>query len=224
MSDECINMPMLTADGSNWINYCDCLVVILWVKKLADHLMNNTVTAHYITTSDVNGLTPTQCWADNEDLTLMILNASILDAIYTQVKGGTNIKAIWDALRLLFEGCSCNCIMDLTNKLQFLKCLEGDNLHTHFLDLTNLCEPLSAMGKSFSNENFAMILLRSLLDSYKMHTSSIVTSVDMTNTAITPTLVIHMLSDEYDNCMCAGTTGKPAKNEAFKSEEQGKGK
>jgi LTR polyprotein gag-polypeptide-like protein len=114
--------------------------------------------------------------------------------------------------------------MDLTNKLQFLKCSEGDNLCTHFLDLTNLCDQLLTMGKSFSNEDFATILLRSLLDSYKMQTSSIITLVDMTNTAILPALIICMLSDEYDNHVCASKAGNSANSEALKAEDQGKGK
>src|SRR5258707_5073629 len=114
--------------------------------------------------------------------------------------------------------------MDLMNKLQFLKCVEGDNLCTHFLDLTNLRDQLLTMGKSFSDEDFATILLRFLLDSYKMQVSSIITLADMTNTNIVPSLVICMLSDEYDNQVCTGTAGKTSKNEAFKSEDQGKGK
>src|SRR5229473_6671035 len=114
--------------------------------------------------------------------------------------------------------------MDLTNKLQFSKCAEGDNLRTHFLDLTNLRDQLSTMGKSFSDEDFATILLRSLPDSYKMQVSSIVTLVDITNTTILPSLVIRMLSDKYDNRVHAGIAGKSSKNEAFKSEDQGKGK
>ena len=132
-------------------------------------------------------------------MALVTLCTLIPDAIYTQVKGSNTVKALWNALKMLFEGCSCNRIMDLMNKLQFSKCLEGDNLCTHFLDLTNLCAQLLTMGKSFSDEDFATILLRSLPDSYKMQVSSIVTLVDMTNTTISPSLVICMLSDEYDN-------------------------
>src|SRR5260370_12776366 len=111
--------------------------------------------------------------------------------------------------------------MDLTNKLQFLKCLEGDNLCTHFLDFTNLCAQLLTMGKSFSDKDFATILLRSLPDSYKMQVSSIVTSVDMTNTTISPSLVIRMLSDEYNNHICADIASKSAKDETYKPQSQG---
>ncbi len=224
MSDKCIQMPMLATDGSNWVNYRDQLIVIFQFKKLEDHLVSNTVTRYYTDTGDVNGHTPAQRWADDEILTKIILNASIPDAIYTQVKGGATVKAIWDALKTLFEGWSRNRIMDLTNKLQFSKCAEGDNLRTHFLDLTNLRDQLSTMGKSFSDEDFATILLRSLPDSYKMQVSSIITLADMMNTDIAPSLVIRMLSDEYDNWVHAGTAGKTPKNEAFKSEDQGKGK
>ncbi len=224
MSDEHIQMPMLATDGSNWVNYRDRLIVIFQFKKLEDHLVSNTVTHYYTDTGDVNGCMPAQHWADDEILTKIILNASILDAIYTQVKGGATVKAIWDTLKTLFKGWSHNWIMDLTNKLQFSKCAEGDNLCTHFLDLTNLHDQLSTMGKSFSNKDFATILLRSLPDSYKMQVSSIVTSADMTNTAISPSLVIHMLSDKYDNRICTSIAGKSAKDEAYKAQSQGKKK
>jgi LTR polyprotein gag-polypeptide-like protein len=224
MSNECISVPTLAANGSNWVNYQDHLVVILWVKKLSDHLISDILTLHHIIPGDVNGLMPAQCWADNEDIILIILNASIPDAIYTQVKGSTNIKAVWDTLKTLFEGCSCNQIMDLTNKLQFSKCSEGDNLHTHFLDLINLHDQLLTMEKSFSNEDFATILLRSLPDSYKMQTLSIITLVDMTNTAIMPVLIIYMLLDKYDNCIHASTASNFTNSEAFKANGQGKKK
>jgi LTR polyprotein gag-polypeptide-like protein len=224
MNNECISMPMLATNGSNWVNYRDHLVIILQVKKLSDHLVSDTLTLCYTIPGDVNSLTPAQCWANDEDLTLMILNALIPDTIYIQVKGSTNVKAAWDALKLLFEGCSHNWIMDLTNKLQFLKCSEGDNLCTHFLDLTNLCDQLLTMGKSFSDEDFATILLRSLPDSYKMQTSSVITLADMTNTTISPALIICMLSDEYDNCVCTGTAGNSGNSEALKAKDQGKGK
>jgi LTR polyprotein gag-polypeptide-like protein/Pol polyprotein len=217
-------MPMLAIDGSNWVNYHDHIVPILQVKKLADHLVSDTPTPHYTNAGNINGLTPAQCWAKDEDITVVMLNTLIPDTIYIQVKGGNSVKALWDTLKLLFEGRSCNQIMDLTNKLQFSKCLEGDNLRTHFLDLTNLHDQLSTMGKSFSDEDFATILLRSLPDSYKMQVSSIITLADMTNTTISPSLVICMLSDEYDNHVQAGTAGKPPKNKAFKSEDQGKSK
>ncbi len=132
-------------------------------------------------------------------MALVTLCTLIPDAIYTQVKGSNTVKAFWDTHKTLFEECSCNQIIDLMNKLQFSKCLEGDNLCTHFLDLTNLCAQLLTIGKSFSDKDFATILLRSLLDSYKMQVSSIVTLVDMTNTTISPSFVICMLLDEYDN-------------------------
>src|SRR5260370_8831290 len=104
MSDEHIQTPMLAADGSNWVNYRDCLIVIFQFKKLEDHLVSNTVTCYYTNAGDVNGRMPAQCWADDEILTKIILNASILDAIYTQVKGSTTVKAVWDTLKTLFEG------------------------------------------------------------------------------------------------------------------------
>ena len=104
MSNDHIQMPTLAIDGSNWVNYQDCIVPILRVKKLADHFTSDTVTGRYTTAGDVNGCTPAQHWADDGILTKIILNASILNAIYTQVKGGATVKAIWDALKTLFEG------------------------------------------------------------------------------------------------------------------------
>jgi hypothetical protein len=80
------------------------------------------------------------------------------------------------------------------------------------------------MGKSFSDKDFATILLRSLPDSYKMQTLSIITSADMTNTTISPMLIIYMLSDEYDNCIHTSTASNSANSEAFKAKGQGKKK
>src|SRR5713226_9535613 len=104
MSDKCIQMPMLATDGSNWVNYRDRLIVIFQFKKLEDHLISNTVTHYYTDTGDVIGCTPAQCWANDEILTKIILNTSIPDTIYIQVKGSTTVKAIWDALKTLFKG------------------------------------------------------------------------------------------------------------------------
>jgi len=104
MSDEHIQTPTLAIDGNNWVNYCDCIIPILQVKKLADHLTSNTVTARYTIAGDVNGLTPAQHWVEDEDLALVTLCTLIPDAIYTQVKGGNTVKALWNTLKTLFEG------------------------------------------------------------------------------------------------------------------------
>ncbi len=101
MSDECIQTPMLAIDGSNWVNYRDWLIVIFQFKKLKDHLVSDTVTCYYTDAGDVNGCMPAQHWADNQILTKAILNTSILDTIYTQVKGVATLKAIWHTLKTL---------------------------------------------------------------------------------------------------------------------------
>jgi hypothetical protein len=95
MSNKCVNTPMLTVDGSNWVNYHDRIVPILWVKKLADHLISNTPTPCYMNAGDINGLTPAQHWAKDKDITVVMLNTLIPEYRYNAITIVDPVTAIY---------------------------------------------------------------------------------------------------------------------------------
>jgi hypothetical protein len=70
------------------------------------------------------------------------------------------------------------------NLLETLKCGEEDNVCTHFETVANLCKQLAMMGKSIPNEEYALILLGSLLAAYDTTTSAMSTTALLTNTTL----------------------------------------
>jgi hypothetical protein len=144
MSDERITVPMLSEDGSNWVNYRDRISVILRHRKLYDHFTSDVPTPRYVDAGDIDGQTPQMRWDDDEVLAKIVLNSSLPDSVYTQVKDSANIKSTWDALITLFQGRSRNLILDLGTKLQFTQCGDDENIHTHFIALTKIRQKLAA--------------------------------------------------------------------------------
>jgi hypothetical protein len=75
------------------------------------------------------------------------------------------------------------------------------------------------MSKIIPDDEFAMILIRSLPPSYKSKASQMVTSADMNNTDITSKTVIKMIGDEYDARARESMVNK-LRPEAFKADNQ----
>ena len=133
MSDEPrINVPKLSADGSNWVIYRDRMDWAMSSRDLGDHLTNDTMPAAYGLAGTIGGVTAPTRWARGEATVKQAIAASVPDSVFNRIKTGTRAKDVWDALRALYEGRSQMVIVDLRRKIQSLKCGEDENVRTHF--------------------------------------------------------------------------------------------
>ena len=111
-------------------------------------------------------------------------------------------------------------VVDLSKKLQNIKCGDNDNVHTHFTKLDDLREQLSAMRKILGDNEYALILLRSLPTSYEPTTSVINAAADLSGTDITPDIVTRLVTNKYNQCIIKKGTGKNGPEEAFSADRR----
>ena len=146
----------------------------------------------------INGVDAPARWAYGEATVKQMIAASVPDSVFTQIKGSTRAKDVWDALRALYEGRTSMIVADLHRQIQTLRCGEDDNVRTHFEAMANLREQLAAMGTTIPDEEYTSVLLSSIPRSYDGNTSAMSTTVALTNARLTSSTVVKLLTDEYD--------------------------
>ena len=223
MGDELrLNVPKLAADGSNWVTYRDCMVWAMDSRALTDHLTNKTMPALYGAAGVINGVNAPACWAYGEATVKQAIAASVPDSIFTQIKGSTRAKDVWDALKGLYEGRTQLIVVDLRRQIQSLKCGEDDNVRTHFETLANLREQLAVMGTTIPDEEYLSILLSSIPECYDSNILSMATHAVLSRTAISATDVVKLITDAYDRRTLQ--KGKKQAQEEALTANAGKGK
>ena len=215
-----VTLTKLAANGLNWVAYRDRVIWIFRSRNWSDHLTNTTVTQNYIDAGDINGATPAQRWTTEECITMELLGESVPDATFGKIKDKTSTMEVWDALKALYEGRTTMIQVDLTKKLQNQKLGEDDDVRVHFTKLDQMRGQLSAMGKTFSDEEFAAILLGSLPSGYSSTTSGMNAAAEMTGQPITPDRVTKIITDEYDRRMIAQGKGDNGPDEAFATQNR----
>ena len=68
------------------------------------HLTSDSVTQGYTDCGEINRLKPPMQWEDDNEAVKSILMSSIPKKFFNCIKGGANVKAWWDELKLMCEG------------------------------------------------------------------------------------------------------------------------
>jgi len=225
MSDEFnIRITKLAADGANWVTYRDRIMWALDTKGLLDHLTNDTITSDYSTAGTIDGLVPEARWKRNEAMVKQLVAGSVPDTVFSQIKAGLKAKEVWDQLRALYEGHSRLILVDLHKRLQNTRCGADDDIRAHFDKLADLKEQLAAMGATIMDEEYANVLLGSLPEAYNNMMNSITAAADINGKPITPSLVIRLVTGEYDRRSLKKGKGKANTDEAFSANRQKRGR
>ncbi len=149
-----LHPPMLATDGSNWITYCDHISWLMKMRGLGNHLMSTTVMKSYKDAGDVARLKPKQCWTVDENAASQLIGAMIPNSIFHKIKMANFVKNVWDRLKGLFEGKSRMLLIDLGRKLQNTCCRDSEDICGHLEKLADLCERLSALGRTVNNDEY----------------------------------------------------------------------
>jgi gag-polypeptide of LTR copia-type len=96
-------ITQLAADGSNWENYRDRMILIVKSHKWKDHLTNTSPTKRYIDGGTISGATPDERWEDDEAALMNLIASSIPDSAFNKIKDKSNAKEAWEALKELHE-------------------------------------------------------------------------------------------------------------------------
>ena len=199
MSDELrINVPKLSADGTNWVIYRDRMLWAMDSRTLSDHLTNASMPAAYRAAGTIHGVTAPTQWAHGEATVKQAIAASVPDSIFNRIKGSTRAKDVWDALRALFEGRTQMIVVDLRRQIQSLKCGEDDNVRTHFDNIANLREQLAAMGKTIPDDEYTSIVLGSIPSTFEAVITSMSTTAALMHVPLTSDIATSLIIDEYD--------------------------
>ena len=212
MDPSKLEITRLAADGSNWASYRDKIHIVLKMCRWHEHLTSDSVTQGYTDHGEINGLKPPMRWEDDNEAVKSILMSSIPKEFFNHIKGGTNVKAWWDELKLMCKGKSRSLLINLGHRMSNTFCGEDDDVHAHFAKLANMREQLAGMGESISDQHYANILLVSLPKCYKMRITAITTNADDTGRGIEPQKVVRLITDDYNRTTMA--------KEAKKSEDQ----
>ncbi|KAN0123101.1 hypothetical protein V8E52_003054 [Russula decolorans] len=122
MSEEKLHLPKLAEDGSNWITYRNRMQWSMKMRGLGDHLTNTTTTKSYIDAGDVGGLSPSQRWAKDEIKASWLLDATIPDELFHNIKDTANVKEVWEKLKGVFEGKSRGVLVEVLTSASLLTC------------------------------------------------------------------------------------------------------
>ncbi len=67
-----------------------------------------------------------------------VIVATVPNTVFTNIKGNTTAKGVWDALKALYEGQMMMLLVGLSQQLQTMRCRDDNNVHDHIDKLANL--------------------------------------------------------------------------------------
>ena len=96
-------ITQLAADGSNWENYRDRIILTIRSKKWKDYLTNDKPTKKYIDGGSIDGATPTQRWEDDEGTLINLIAMSIPNSAFNRIKDKKTTIEVWEELKNLHK-------------------------------------------------------------------------------------------------------------------------
>jgi hypothetical protein len=197
MSDR-LTITKLSADGSNWVTYCDRMSWHFNSRHWASHLTSSMTPQSYTNTGVINGLTPDQRWSNEEAEAMDMIALSVPDNIFNVIKDETTTMAVWNAVKDIYQNRSPMIAVDLGKKLQNSKLGDEGDACAHFTRLNSLRGQLASMGTTYTDAEYAAILLGTIPPSYAPILGGLNTVAHTSGNAITSSQVILLISDEYD--------------------------
>ena len=212
--DEFMCVPKLSSDGSNFHIWRDKLILALRVQGLDAYLDNKATKPGdpavrppdeqaTATPNEVSAMEAYQKavsdWTWKEAIVLQQIVSTIPDALYLKIKGKIVLEA-WKVLKDNFEKRSHMFTIDLRRQLQDVRCEDNGNVRTHFDNLCNMHEELTALSESIPDRDFAAIILSSLPKSYDTYLSTITATLSVLGKEVDPDALILSVIDEYNCC------------------------
>jgi len=212
--EDKITIPKLSDDGSNWVDYRDCVLWLLESQTIDDHIDHDSPPTAYQNQGKVGGVEYADRWKKEETAIKQVISPSIPCAAFSRIKGQKNVKGVWDILKQIYEEKTRALAAHLMRRFRNTRCGDNDNVRTHFENLHNLREQLAGMGKLISDEDYTDILLASLPASYDSSCSSISNSACLGSQVLTADVFESLILDEYTRCELKKPLSN-SKDEAF---------
>src|SRR6266581_603348 len=196
-TDERVNVPKLTHDGSNWVDYRDRVLWLLESQNIDAHIEDDTMPTSYTSDGKIGGLEPPERWKKEETVIRQVIGPSVPPAAFARIKGQKTVKGAWETLKRIYEEKTRGLATDLMRRFRNTRCGENDSVRTHFEHMANVREQLAAMGKAISDDDYTDILLTSLPHSYDQSCTSISNSTRVSGQPLTADDLEAMILAEF---------------------------
>ena len=134
-------------------------------------------------------------WEDNDLRVQFILDLTISISERTHTQGATTAAEAWFQLRQAKEPVGLTAVVDAIWQLYDTRCPEGQSIDTHIANLRTRLAEVTALGETIPDRMFAVILTKSLPDSWQSWAAPFWGSKSATDT-ITSTEVISRIYEE----------------------------
>ncbi len=198
MFDEKIPIPKLSLDGSNWVTYCNRLTSAVCSHDLDDHLTSAVITQECIDDSTINNHSPQRRWRAKEKIVKALIESSVPDIIFNDIKDLPTAKEAWDVVIAKFSCTTEMSLTELRRQFQNSRCPEDGNVCTHFNMLTELHQKMATLGATISDEDYATTLKAALPSSYSATLIGIATIWESTGNLVPSSTIIRFVLDEYE--------------------------
>jgi hypothetical protein len=141
-------------------------------------------------------LTLLDAHAQMEALAIQKLYATVPNTVIIQVQNKGSVAAIWKAICLIYEGKSDMVQVDTHACLQSMKCSENDDVKAHLTSMMVLCKELADMGAPVDNQDFTVMIINSIPESFRTMTAAI----HATSQSVMSDKVIAVAFEEADHC------------------------
>jgi len=211
-TEERVNVPKLTHDGSNWVDYRDRVLWLLESQNIDAHIADDTMLTSYTTDGKIGGLEPPERWKKEETVIRQVIGPSVPPTAFARIKGQKTVKGAWETLKRIYEEKTRGLATDLMRRFRNTRCGENDSVHTHFEHMANVREQLAAMGKAISDDDYTDILLTSLPRSYDQSCTSISNSTRVSGQPLT--------ADDLEAMILAEFTQREIKNQKSNTKDE----
>src|SRR6202789_2385326 len=168
----------------------------VWKIKMIDILTGQDLWEYVDGTTILPTDTASQSgWCKKDRLALSMIRLRVAEKMLVYVASLTSAREVWETLNSLLEAQGTLGIVLARQKLFWAQCFEGTTIEEHIRTLRSYQEELHNLGQKVDGEEFSIILLSSLPESWNAYISSI----DTTSLKEAPRLIARIL--EHDRRM-----------------------
>src|ERR1700678_2434573 len=166
----------------------------VWKIKMIDILTGQDLWEYVDGTTILPTDTASQSgWRKKDRLALSMIRLRVADKMLVYVASLTSAREAWETLNSLLEAQGALGIVLARRKLFRAQCAEGTTIEEHIRTLHSYQEELHNLGQKIDGEEFSIILLSSLPESWNTYISSI----DTTSLKEAPRLIAHILEHDW---------------------------
>jgi hypothetical protein len=149
----------------------------VWKIKMMDILTGQDLW-NYVdgTTKLPEGETEQATWRKKDRMALSAIRLRVADKMLVYVASAESAKDAWDSLKALLEAQGALGIVLARRKLFRAECAEGTMIEEHIRVLRGYKEELHNLGQKIDGEEFSIVILTSLPDSWDNYIASIDTT------------------------------------------------